>query len=82
MLYRMYCRWAERKGYKVTLLDYQEGEEAGIKSVSILIEGDMAYGYLKAEKGCTGWCGFPRLILRTPAYLVCLAGRHAAVSDE
>ena len=51
MLYRMYCRWAERKGYKVTLLDYQEGEEAGIKSVSILIEGDMAYGYLKAEKG-------------------------------
>ena len=51
MLYRMYCRWAERKGYKVTLLDYQEGEEAGIKSASILIEGDMAYGYLKAEKG-------------------------------
>lgn len=36
MLYRMYCRWAERKGYKVTLLDYQEGEEAGIKSASIL----------------------------------------------
>ena len=51
MLYRMYCRWAERKGYKVTVLDYQEGDEAGIKSASILIEGDMAYGYLKAEKG-------------------------------
>ena len=51
MLYRMYCRWAERKGFKVTVLDYQEGEEAGIKSASILIEGEMAYGYLKAEKG-------------------------------
>lgn len=51
MLYRMYCRWAERKGYKVTVLDYQDGDEAGIKSVSILIEGDMAYGYVKAEKG-------------------------------
>lgn len=51
MLYRMYCRWAEKKGYKVTVLDYLDGEEAGIKSVSILIEGYMAYGYLKAEKG-------------------------------
>lgn len=51
MLYRMYTRWAERKGWKVTVLDYQEGEEAGIKSVSFLIEGNMVYGYLKAEKG-------------------------------
>ncbi len=51
MLYRMYCRYAERKGYKVTVLDYQEGEEAGMKSCSILIEGPMAYGYLKAENG-------------------------------
>ena len=51
MLYRMYTRWAERKGWKVTVLDYQEGEEAGIKSVSFLIEGSMVYGYLKAEKG-------------------------------
>lgn len=51
MLYRMYCRWAEKKGYKVTVLDYLDGEEAGIKSVSILIEGYMAFGYLKAEKG-------------------------------
>jgi peptide chain release factor 2 len=51
MLYRMYTRWAERKGWKVTVLDYQEGDEAGIKSVSFLIEGSMAYGYLKAEKG-------------------------------
>lgn len=51
MLYRMYCRWAEKRGFKVTVLDYQDGEEAGIKSCSILIEGYMAYGYLKAEKG-------------------------------
>lgn len=51
MLYRMYCRWAEKKGYRVTVLDYLDGDEAGIKSVSILIEGYMAYGYLKAEKG-------------------------------
>ena len=51
MLYRMYCRYAEKKGYKVTVLDYQDGEEAGIKSCSILIEGYMAYGYLKSEKG-------------------------------
>lgn len=51
MLYRMYCRWAEDKGYKITLLDYQDGDEAGLKSCSILIEGYMVYGYLKAEKG-------------------------------
>lgn len=51
MLYRMYTRWAEKKGYKVELLDYQDGEEAGIKSVSLLIKGYNAYGYLKAEKG-------------------------------
>lgn len=51
MLYRMYTRWIEKKGYKATLLDYQKGEEAGIKSVSILVSGNYAYGYLKNEKG-------------------------------
>ncbi len=51
MLYRMYSRYAANHGYKVTVLDYLAGEEAGIKSVSLLIEGDLAYGYLKAEKG-------------------------------
>lgn len=51
MLYRMYTRWAEKKGFKVELLDYQDGDEAGIKSVSLLIKGFNAYGYLKAEKG-------------------------------
>ena len=51
MLYRMYSRWAEKKGYKVSVLDYLAGDEAGIKSITFLVEGDMAYGYLKAEKG-------------------------------
>ena len=51
MLYRMYNRWAERHGMKVTVLDYLDGEEAGIKSASILIEGRNAYGYLKSEHG-------------------------------
>ncbi|MDR0763806.1 MAG: peptide chain release factor 2 [Bacteroidales bacterium] len=51
MLLRMYVRWAERHGYKVTTLDYQEGEEAGIKSATIEIEGEYAYGYLKSESG-------------------------------
>jgi peptide chain release factor 2 len=51
MLYRMYLRWAERKGFKVELLDYQNGEEAGIKDVSMIIKGENAYGYLKVENG-------------------------------
>ena len=51
MLYRMYNRWAERHGYKVTTLDYLDGEEAGLKSASILIEGENAYGFLKSESG-------------------------------
>lgn len=51
MLYRMYTRYAEKKGFKVTVLDYQPGDEAGIKSVTFLVEGDKAYGYLKGEKG-------------------------------
>lgn len=51
MLYRMYTRWAEAKGYKVDVIDYLAGEEAGVKSVTIEIKGENAYGYLKAEKG-------------------------------
>ena len=49
MLMRMYQRWAESNGYKVTIANYQEGDEAGIKSVTMNIEGDYAYGYLKSE---------------------------------
>ena len=51
MLYRMYNMWAERHGYKVTLMDYLDGDDAGIKSASILIEGENAYGYMKSESG-------------------------------
>ncbi|WP_097676115.1 peptide chain release factor 2 [Paenibacillus aquistagni] len=51
MLYRMYTRWAEKRGFKVEVLDFLPGDEAGIKSVTVLIKGFNAYGYLKAEKG-------------------------------
>jgi peptide chain release factor 2 len=51
MLFRMYSRWAERRGFKTEILDYQNGEEAGIKDASVLITGENAYGYLKVENG-------------------------------
>ena len=51
MLYRMYRRWAERRGFEVVELDFLEGEEAGVKSVTFQVNGENAYGYLKSEKG-------------------------------
>ncbi|WP_186566032.1 peptide chain release factor 2 [Lawsonibacter celer] len=51
MLYRMYTRWTERHGYTYQIIDYQEGDEAGIKSATIMIEGENAYGHLKSENG-------------------------------
>ena len=51
MLYRMYQRWADKKGFQTQVLDYLEGEEAGIKSITIQVNGENAYGYLKSEKG-------------------------------
>lgn len=51
MLYRMYTRWAERKGYAIEVIDYLDGDEAGIKSVTFQVNGENAYGYLKSEKG-------------------------------
>ncbi len=51
MLFRMYNRWAERRGFAAELMDYQQGEEAGLKSATIEIKGDYAYGFLKAESG-------------------------------
>jgi peptide chain release factor 2 len=51
MLFRMYCRWVERKGYKSELIDFQPGDEAGIKSVTFTADGENAFGYLKSETG-------------------------------
>lgn len=51
MLYRMYLRFCEREGFKVETLDFQEGDEAGLKDVSFIVKGENAYGYLKAENG-------------------------------
>lgn len=51
MLYRMYTRWVDKKGFSMEVLDYLEGEEAGIKSVTFQVNGENAYGYLKSEKG-------------------------------
>jgi peptide chain release factor 2 len=51
MLFRMYARWIERKGYKSDMIDFQPGDEAGIKSVTLTVAGENAYGYLKSENG-------------------------------
>ena len=51
MLYRMYIRYCEQQGFKVTQLDFEDGDEAGLKSVSFKVDGENAYGFLKAEKG-------------------------------
>ena len=58
MLYRMYTRWTERHGFTYQIMDYQDGDEAGIKSASILVEGHNAYGFLRSETACTAWCVF------------------------
>jgi peptide chain release factor 2 len=49
ILLRMYLRWCDRRGYRKEILEYQQGEEAGVKSVTFTVEGDYAYGYMKAE---------------------------------
>lgn len=51
MLFRMYCRWIERKNFKIEIIDFQPGDEAGIKSVTFTASGENAYGYLKTENG-------------------------------
>ena len=51
MLYRMYSKWVDKKGFSMEVLDYLDGEEAGIKSVTFQVNGENAYGYLKSEKG-------------------------------
>lgn len=64
MLLRMYTRWGESKGFKVETLDYLPGDEAGVKSVTLLIKGHNAYGYLKSEKASIVWSESPRSIRR------------------
>lgn len=64
MLFRMYTRWIDKKGYKCQVIDFQEGDEAGIKGVTLHVSGLNCYGFMKAESGCTAWSGFPLL---TPA---------------
>ena len=60
MLLRMYTRWGERNGFKVRVADLQPGEEVGVKSATLLFEGDYAYGYLKSESGVH------RMVRRSP----------------
>ncbi len=68
MLYRMYTRYAERKGFKVKLLDFLDGDEAGIKSVSFEVSGENAYGYLRRSVGCIALFASAPLI-QTPAVI-------------
>lgn len=65
----MYRRWAESKGFKAHVLDFLDGEEAGIKSVTVQIDGENAYGYLRSEHGCTVWCVYLPLTPRASARL-------------
>lgn len=60
MLLRMYLRYCEAKGWKTEMLDYQEGDEAGIKGATFMVTAPYAYGYLRRKPGCTGWCASPR----------------------
>ena len=78
MLFRMYTRWAERRGFKTETLDFLDGEEAGIKSVTFQIEGLNAYGYAKCEKGVHRLVRISPCIRKTtaaplPAYVVCVS---------
>ena len=58
MLLRMYSRWAEKHGFKIEYLEETQGEEAGIKSATIQISGQNAYGWLRPKAACIGWCGY------------------------
>jgi peptide chain release factor 2 len=81
MLYRMYTR-GERHGFTYKILDYLDGDEAGIKSATILIEGENAYGYLRSESGVHRWFGSPVRRLRPAAYLLRRAGSDSEIGDE
>ena len=72
MLMRMYLRWAERNNYKTHELDFQPGDEVGVKSVTIEIDGEQAYGYLKSENGVHRLVRISPLIPRVSARLLLL----------
>ena len=83
MLLRMYLRWCERNGFKRDITDIQAGEEAGIKSATVLVQGEYAYGYLSAEVGRAPPGAHQPLRLRgPPAHLVRLRLRLAARSTR
>ncbi len=63
MLYRMYMQWSAKHGFEFEMLDYLDGDEAGLKSATVMIRGENAYGYLREKTVCTGWCVF---LLLTP----------------
>ena len=71
MLLRMYQRYGEQQGFKVETVDYLPGDEAGVKSVTLLIKGHNAYGYLKAEKGVHRQLEFLHLIHLAPSHVIC-----------
>lgn len=77
MLLRMFSRFAEREGYEVEMLDYLPGDEAGVKSATLQINGHNAYGYLRSERVYIVWCVFLRLmrmpagILLSPRWMLC-----------
>ena len=78
MLYRMYNMWADRHDYKVKVMDYLDGDEAGLKSATIMIEGENAYGYLKSEHGIHRLVRVsPLRCGRTAPHLLCCGGGHA-----
>ena len=62
MLYRMYTRYAQSKGFQITVLDYQDGDITGLKGITFEVTGDNAYGYFQSERECTVWCVFLRSI--------------------
>ncbi len=75
-------RWAERHGFTYTILDYQDGDEHGIKSAAIRIEGDNAYGYLKVSMAFTGWCGYPPLTPMPGGRILGCGGDHPGAGRQ
>ena len=82
MLLRMYLRWCERHGFKVELIDLQDGDEAGIKSATLAVEGEYAYGYLKAESGVHRLVRMSPVRLANRRHTSFVSSTFSAVSDD